>query len=89
MCDYVLHLQKPEFKAQPLPNFAVAPSLLSKPTQQPTKPMPFTLQTEVRGQQHTSMWLEKVSGVYVVFDLKVRGSTSGKLTYGIFQCLIV
>lgn len=72
MCDCVLHLQKPEFKAQPLPNFAVAPSLLLKSTQPSTKPMPFTLQTEVRGQQHTSVWLEKVSGVHVVFDLEVR-----------------
>lgn len=66
MCDFVLHLQKSDFKAQPLPNFAVPPSLLPKSTQQPTKPTPFTLQTEVRGQQHTSMWLEKVSGVHVV-----------------------
>ena len=74
MCDCVFHLQKPEFKAQPLPDFAVGPSLPPKPTQQPTKPLPFALQTEVRGQQHTSKWLEKVSGVHVVFDLVLRGT---------------
>lgn len=72
MCDCVFHLQKPEFKAQPLPDFAVGPSLPPKPTQQPTKPLPFALQTEVRGQQHTSKWLEKVSSVHVVCDLVVR-----------------
>ena len=57
---YMCTLQKPEFKAQPLPDFVMGPSLPPKSVQPPTKVEPFNLKTEERGHQHSTRWLQKV-----------------------------
>ena len=49
---------KPEFGAQPLPDFVMDPSLPLKSVQQPTKVEPFNLKTEEQGHQHSTKWLQ-------------------------------
>ena len=62
-------LQKPEFKAQPLPDFG-GPSLPLKVVQPITNPQPFSLLSEIRGQKYNSKWIEKV-GYFVLCSVCV------------------
>lgn len=63
MCnvDFVfIHVQKAPFKAQPLPDFGLLPDLPPKAPPHNTKPKPFSLQTDIRGEQHVLKHQEKV-----------------------------
>lgn len=60
LLSFICILQRPEFKAQPLPDFGLLPDLPLKAPPHLTKPKPFSLQTEVRGEQHTVKQQEKV-----------------------------
>lgn len=51
----------PVFKAQLLPSSTFQPSFVPTLETYVTDPEPFTLQTEIRGEQHVQKWKEQVT----------------------------
>ena len=52
--------EKPEFKAQPLPSSTFKPSFVPVLDASVTKPKPFNLHTDIRGEQHLQKWKEQI-----------------------------